>query len=147
MARGDAMKQRFGGLSGSFSAQIRSFGELTKEKMDAVFQDIVIEIGESVIRLSPVDTGRFKANWQLTVDTPSTKSLIAYDKEGAQTIARLVADANRLSAGQKAFIVNNLRYAIPLEFGHSQSQAPNGMVRVTLARFQQIVADAIKANS
>lgn len=146
MASGDHMKSRFGGIGGGFAAQIKSFGELTKEKMDAVFQDIVIEIGESVIRLSPVDTGRFKANWQLTVDTPSTKSLIAYDKEGARTIAQLVADANRLEAGQKAFIVNNLVYSIPLEFGHSQ-QAPSGMVRVTLARFQQIVADAIRANS
>jgi len=146
MARGDTMRARFGGLSGTFSAQLGQFAEQTKEKMDIVFQDIVIEIGESVIRLSPVDTGRFKGNWQMTIDQPSNKSLINYDKDGAQTIAQLVNDANRLEAGQKAFIVNNLRYAIPLEFGHSQ-QAPSGMVRVTLARFQQIVAEAVRANA
>ncbi|MNJ81742.1 hypothetical protein D3C77_807050 [compost metagenome] len=50
-----------------------------------------------------------------------------------------------LTIGQTAFIVNNLPYAIPLEYGHS-SQAPAGMVRVTLANFQRIVDEAIRKN-
>lgn len=145
MARGDAMRQKYGGLSGSFSAQLGQFSAKTQEKMDAIFQDIVIEIGESVIMLSPVDTGRFKGNWQLTIDTTSNQSLINYDKQGFATLERLVNVANTLEIGQKAFIVNNLRYAIPLEYGHSQ-QAPGGMVRVTLSRFQQIVNDAVRVN-
>jgi hypothetical protein len=41
--------------------------------------------------------------------------------------------------------VNNLPYAVPLEYGHSK-QAPGGMVRITLARFQQIVDEAIRNN-
>lgn len=145
MARGDAMRARFGGLSGSFSAQLGQFAEQTKEKMDAIFQDVIVELGESVIMLSPVDTGRFKGNWQLTADAPSNQSLINYDKEGFRTLEKLVSVANTLEAGQKAYIVNNLRYSIPLEFGYSQ-QAPSGMVRVTLARFQQIVNDAVRVN-
>lgn len=146
MARGDAMRERYGGLSGSFSAQLGQFVEITKEKMDAIFQDILVELGESVIMLSPVDTGRFKGNWQLTAESPSNQSLINYDKEGLRTLEKLVSVANTLEAGQRAYIVNNLRYAIPLEYGHSQTQAPNGMVRVTLARFQQIVSDAVRVN-
>lgn len=145
MARGDAMRERYGGLSGSFSAQLGQFGEVTKDKMDAVFQDICVEIGESVIMLSPVLTGSFKGNWQLTAESPSNQSLISYDKDGFRTLEKLVADANNLQAGQKAYIVNNLRYAKPLEYGHSQ-QAPAGMVRVTLARLQQIVSDAVRVN-
>ena len=47
--------------------------------------------------------------------------------------------------GQMAYIINNLPYAIPLEFGHS-TQAPGGMVRVTVARFQRIVLEAIRNN-
>ncbi|WP_256203847.1 MULTISPECIES: hypothetical protein [unclassified Pseudomonas] len=42
--------------------------------------------------------------------------------------------------------MNNLPYAIPLEYGHS-TQAPAGMVRVTLANFQHIVDEAIRNNS
>ncbi|MNT90915.1 hypothetical protein D3C72_2319290 [compost metagenome] len=49
------------------------------------------------------------------------------------------------TVGQMAYLINNLPYAIPLEFGHS-NQAPNGMVRVTIARFQQIVEQAIRNN-
>jgi hypothetical protein len=41
--------------------------------------------------------------------------------------------------------VNNLPYGIALEYGHSK-QAPSGMIRVTLARFQQIVDEAIRNN-
>lgn len=145
MPRGSVMKQRYGKLSGSFSAQLQQFAEQTKAKMDAIFQDVVIEIGESIIRLSPVDTGLFKGNWQMTVDTPASGHIENFDKEGSETIAKLVASASRLEAGQVAWIVNNLPYAIPLEFGHSQ-QAPAGVVRVTLARFQEIVAAAVQAN-
>lgn len=145
MARGDVMRQRFGGLSGSFSAQIGSFATTATEKIDAIFRDIVVEIGESVIMLSPVDTGRFKGNWQLTVGAPSSQSLINYDKDGLRTLEQLVSDANKLDASQRAYIVNNLRYAQPLEYGYSQ-QAPSGMVRVTLARLQQIISDAVRAN-
>lgn len=145
MARGDAMRQRFGGLSGSFSAQIGNFAATATEKVDAIFRDIVVEIGESVIMLSPVDTGRFKGNWQLTAGAPSSQSLINYDKDGLRTLEKLVNDANKLDASQRAYIVNNLRYAQPLEYGYSQ-QAPSGMVRVTLARLQQIISDAVRAN-
>lgn len=139
------MQQKYGSLSGSFSAQLGQFSAKTQEKMDAIFQDIVIEIGESVIHLSPVDTGRFRGNWQLTIGAPSMVSLDNYDKQGGKTLTELVQRANELEAGQIAFIVNNLIYAIPLEYGHSQ-QAPSGMVRVTLSRFQQIVNDAVRTN-
>lgn len=139
------IEQKYGSLSGSFAAQLQQFSAKTQEKMDAVFQDIVIEIGESVIHLSPVDTGRFKGNWQLTINAPSMISLDNYDKQGGKTLTELVRRANELTIGQKAYIVNNLRYAIPLEYGYSQ-QAPAGMVRVTLSRFQQIVNDAVRTN-
>lgn len=140
------MAQKYGSLSGSFSAQLRQFSADTQEKMDAIFQDIMVEIGESLIMLSPVDTGRFRGNWQLSIDAPSMQSLINYDKQGFATLEKLVNEANALEMGQKAYIVNNLVYAIPLEYGHSQ-QAPSGMVRVTLSRFQQIVSDAIRSNA
>jgi nitroimidazol reductase NimA-like FMN-containing flavoprotein (pyridoxamine 5'-phosphate oxidase superfamily) len=50
-----------------------------------------------------------------------------------------------LTIGQTAYLVNNLPYAVPLEYGHSK-QAPGGMVRITLARFQQVVDEAIRNN-
>lgn len=139
------MAQKYGGLTGSFSAQLQQFAEQTKDQIDDIFRDIVIEIGSSVIRLTPVDTGRARANWQFSIDSPANASLDEYDKAGFNTIAKLVGEVQTLEAGQTAYIVNNLIYSIPLEYGHSR-QAPTGMVRVTLARFQQIVSEAVRQN-
>lgn len=137
------MTSRYGGQQGSFAESLAAFAESTKAVIAEVFRSVVIEIGTSVVILSPVDTGRFKGNWQLTLDQPSLQSLDRYDKAGHETIAELVAQANQLEAGQVAYIVNNLVYGIPLEYGHSD-QAPAGMVQITLARFQQIVEEAIR---
>lgn len=139
------MTSRYGGQQGSFSESLAAFAKQTKEAIDDVFREVVIEIGTSVIRLSPVDTGRFKGNWQFTVGAPSNQSVDTFDKAGHETIAALVAEVSRLEAGQVAYIVNNLVYGVPLEYGHSD-QAPAGMVQITLARFQQIVEEAIRNN-
>lgn len=137
------MASRYAGLQGSFAQQLQRFADQTLDDMDEVFRRVVIEIGTTVIRLSPVDTGRFRGNWQFTVDQPAAASLNTFDKEGHETIARLVADVQHLSFGQTAYLVNNLVYAVPLEYGHS-SQAPTGMVRITLAIFQHLVDEAVR---
>ncbi|WP_288492060.1 HK97 gp10 family phage protein [uncultured Pseudomonas sp.] len=139
------MTARYGDKSGDFEAQLEDFRELAMAAIEQTIQDIVIQVGESLINLSPVDTGRFKANWQFTIGAPANSSLIATDKEGDETIAKLIAAVNALEPGQVAYIVNTLIYAVPLEYGHSQ-QAPLGMVRRTIAEFERIVADAIAAN-
>ena len=139
------MTSRYGGQQGSFSESLAAFAEQAKEVIDDVFREVVIKIGTSVIRLSPVDTGRFKGNWQFTVGAPSNQSIDTVDKSGHETIAALVAEVSNLEAGQVAYVVNNLLYGIPLEYGHSD-QAPAGMVQITLARFQQIVDEAIRNN-
>lgn len=139
------MTSRYGGQQGSFAESLAAFAEQTKEAIDDVFREVVIEIGTSVIRLSPVDTGRFKGNWQFTVGAPSNQSIDTFDKAGHETIATLVAEVSKLEVGQVAYIVNNLVYGVPLEYGHSD-QAPAGMVQITLARFQQIVEEAIRNN-
>lgn len=137
------MTSRFGGLNGSFARQLQQFRDETLDTMDEVFRRVMIEIGTTVIRLSPVDTGRFRGNWQFTVDAPASASLDNYDPDGHETIAKLVAEVQHLSYGQTAYLVNNLIYAIPLEYGHSD-QAPKGMVRITRDRFQQIVEQAVQ---
>lgn len=196
------MTSKYAGLNGSFAEQIRQFADQAKEAVDLTLREIVIELGSSVIRMSPVGNpelwaqnaiatqynkavdehnsalrndpanltkngrlkagkklndsmdlvagkgyvgGRFRGNWQFSIESPATGELDTIDPGGAATIDALIAGVQSLTAGQTAYIVNNLPYAIPLEYGHS-TQAPEGMVRVTLARFQQIVEEAIRNN-
>ncbi|WP_370409137.1 hypothetical protein [Pseudomonas qingdaonensis] len=202
MPRGSHMTQRYGGLQGGFAEAIRAFAEQAEQALDATFREIVIEIGSSVIRMSPVGNpelwaqnaiatqynqavedhntalrsdsanlskngrlkpgkklkdgmdiaapagyvgGRFRGNWQFSIDSPATGELDRIDRSGNDTIAQLEAQVEALTIGQTAYIVNNLPYSVPLEYGHS-TQAPSGMVRVTLANFQAIVDQAIRNN-
>lgn len=130
---------------GSFALSLAEFAEQAKEAIDSSLREIVIEIGASVIRMSPVDTGRFRGNWQFSIGAPEQGQLDRLDKNGSAATVELVNGAIQFKAGDTAYIVNNLPYAIPLEYGHSD-QAPGGMVRITLERFQQIVLEAIRNN-
>lgn len=121
---------------------VNGWVEETEKTLDDVLQTIVIMVGKSVITLSPVDTGLFRGNWQLTftgTDGPITR----LDQTGNATTAELVDRANSFTAGQVAYIQNHIHYGYDLEYGSSQRQAPHGMVRVTAARFNQIVKEAL----
>lgn len=91
--------------------------------------------------------GRFRANWQLGLDAPPTGEL--YDKKatsypsGAATVAGNQDKIPILTAGGRMYyLVNNLPYARRLEEGWS-SQAPQGMVAITVLEFQQYVDAAV----
>ena len=145
MARGSHMSERYGGKSGSFELQLAEFAAQAKGAVDVSLREIIVKIGMSLISMSPVDTGGFRGNWQFSIGAPGGGTLDALDPTGEQATARLVGDSIEFRAGTTAFIVNNLPYAIPLEYGHSD-QAPGGMVRITQARFRQIVEEAIRNN-
>lgn len=130
---------------GSFALDIAKFAEDAKGAIDDVMREIIIEIGGSVIRMSPVDTGRFRGNWQFSIGAPEHAQLDRLDKNGSAATAELVNGAIQFKAGETAYIVNNLPYAIRLEYGWSD-QAPAGMVRITLDRFQRIIEEAIRNN-
>ena len=216
------MSRAGAGQSGSFALSLAEFAAQTSEAIDASVREIIIEVGSSLIRMSPVGNpeiwaanvalretntraaddydfkvavrntiinlnesnftksgqlrkgvkyakpltkterdqnfnvnglvagkdyvgGRFRANWHISLGVVESITFDEVDPSGAETTAAMVAAMSDFTAGQMAYIINNLPYAIPLEFGHS-TQAPGGMVRVTVARFQQIVLEAIRNN-
>ena len=83
---------------------------------------------------SPVDNGRFRGNWTLTIGEPSGAVLDITDKSGANTVARnsSVLSEYPQDTFPTIYLQNNLPYAEPLESGHSK-QAPSGMVAITTA--------------
>lgn len=86
--------------------------------------------------------GRLRANWFVTIGTTSTATTDQVDPSGAQAIAAAQAALSSFKAGSDIYIVNNLPYAVPIEYGHSTKQAPAGVVRVTLAEVDAIVNKA-----
>lgn len=127
----------------SFASQLKQFADKVKTTESELLQAIMLEAGNSIIELSPVDTGRFRANWQHGTGSPAYGEIGVPDPSGGNARNALQASIANIQAGGIEYITNNLPYAQELEYGHSQ-QAPGGMVRVTAARFQGIVNVKIK---
>jgi len=128
-------------MSGQFSAQVRRWSDKTQKKMDQAVRKITLDVFSNVILLSPVDTGRFRGNWQPAVGRAQGGIIEAVDPSGAVVTAKVQSATQNVKAGDVIYMVNNLPYADRLENGWS-NQAPNGMVALTVQRFQPI-ADAV----
>lgn len=129
-----------------FEDVINRWVEETEEDVKSILQTIVFRIGREVVTLSPVDTGRFKGNWQLTIGAPATSSLLRYDESGGITLSDMSRVVRTLSPGQVAYIQNTVAYGYDLEYGSSQ-QAPDGMVRITEAKFAILVNEAVRLHA
>jgi len=125
----------------SFALDISRFVEKAKGNVDLVIRKIALDIFSRVIMKSPVDTGRFKGNWQVAIGNVPAGTLEVNDKDGSATISKVTAATLGLRAGQVIYLVNNLPYSRKLEYGHSK-QAPNGMVRLSLREYPQVVSKA-----
>jgi len=87
--------------------------------------------------------GRFRANWQLTIGTAASGNIDAVDANGGKTITAAVEALQDFESGPTIFIVNNLPYGARLEYEGWSRQAPAGMVRVTVAEFNEIASNAV----
>lgn len=105
------------------------------------------KVQEALVNGSPVDTGRFKGNWQVTANKPPLYALNQYDKDGAKTIAEgkrsIYAFMRGGGAVRSIHFSNMLIYANALEYGHSK-QAPAGVVGIVAARLRSFITQAIK---
>lgn len=126
----------------TFSVQLDQFVKKTGADADKVVRQSCLSLLNSVVRRSPVHTGRFRGNWQTTVAMPATGVVAADDKSGGATVDKGLRVIGGVKAGQTVWIMNNLPYARRLEDGYSD-QAPNGMVRLTVNDFRKYVDQAI----
>ena len=118
-----------------WSIPIDKLVEKAKGDLDTVVRGVTLRVFRSVVLRSPVDTGRFRANWNVSYGAPDYTTTPRTDE------ARGVAEAQKaltLAVGGVVFISNGLPYARRLEYGWSK-QAPYGMVRLTVAGFKNMV--------
>jgi len=113
--------------------------EKAMAKKEAEIRDFVVEVGQyvatQVIQRSPVDTGRFVANWNASVAVPDVHTTVSVDPERSATLARLkgkVAEFKHFSGWPKIFFTEALPYANRLENGSSK-QAPQGIASISIA--------------
>lgn len=150
---------------GKWTIDLSKYAELQKKKIKDIRKSFVFQLYSSIVQKTPVDTGRARANWDVTIKTPST----------SQTKSTKVKFANKhqlpkADNDESFFIANNLPYIETLEYGlypdpvkrgswdknkkmyvkKSQGgfskQAPNGMVGVTVASADDYMDIAIREN-
>lgn len=132
----------------TFSSEIDKWIKAVETGLDEIVREFVKSVHADLVRGSPVDTGRFRANWQITYNTIPLYALNEYDKEGNKTIAAGVRVANALPLGRGGAVAtiyfsNMLVYANALEYGHSK-QAPAGVLGIVAVRLRSYMAQAIK---
>lgn len=130
-------------MAESFSAQMKSFANMTEDKALKVFKRTCLDIASSVIKMTPVDSGRARGNWQPNINTFTMGTTNKLDTSGAETINTVNDKTKELTIGKSFTLSNNLPYIERLEKGWS-GQAPSGMTRITLLRFQSILNIANK---
>ncbi len=128
---------------GQFALEISAFAKKAGDNANLVIRKVAIDMYSRVIQRSPVDTGRFRGNWQLTVGKEPTGNVDRTDKTGSATVAEGTKAVAKFEAGPDIFIVNNLPYGSRLEYEGWSKQAPAGMVRITVAEYQGLIAKAV----
>lgn len=119
-----------------FSLGCQRFTAGIDDHVSRIHRAVTLEGLRGVVLMTPVDTGRARANWQVTTDLPAVAVLDAEDKSGGRTIAGGNAVIGTVKPYSVTFIANNVPYIEELEGGSSR-QAPAGMLNVTFARLQR----------
>jgi len=151
---------------GEFSIDIAQFHAETIEDIDIIRRKTTLDVFSKVVFKTPVDTGRARGNWSVSISKPSRKVLKGVDRTGQKVQARIATSVGRSSVTDSVFLANNLPYIGVLEYGGYpmdpekgsrisigkakgqyeirsaggfSKQAPAGMVRTTIAEFPYIV--------
>ncbi|MEN6306679.1 MAG: HK97 gp10 family phage protein [Anaerohalosphaeraceae bacterium] len=127
-----------------FNQEVDDFAKtLVPEKVILLQKKIVLEALKRLVMKTPVDTGRARGNWQVTIGRPATAAIEAVDKSGGETIKKGLAAIADMPPYQVVWISNNVDYIEFLEDGTSR-QAPEGMMSLTLEELKVMFSKAVE---
>jgi hypothetical protein len=120
----------------TFIVKLRADARSIDRQVLDVTTALAFEAVRGTVLLTPVDTGRARANWQVTLDTPATGfNDRARDKTGSKTIEAGVATVERAKPYQPIWMHNGVPYITYLEHG-TEKMSPRAMVARTMERLR-----------
>lgn len=131
----------------NFAENLAMLCQRAGDKAELVVRRTALDLMTDMIDASPVDTGRFKANFVVStgIMTNSTVDRVDRTPKGQHDAAGAVSYGEAIlkgwKPGQTIWILNNLSYAQRLEYGWSK-QAPGGMVRLAVQNYSQAIKKA-----
>lgn len=145
---------------GSFAVDLGKFAAQVPKREKLVVDKVCIDLLRNIVLTTPVGNptiwkgypprkppagyvgGRLRGNWNVGIGGINTAAR-APSKTGSAPIARGRAAIATRAPEVDVLITNSLPYAIRVENGYS-TQAPAGMVKVTVVQFQGFIAKAAK---
>lgn len=103
---------------------------------DQLVRASALGLGAAIVQKSPVDSGRFRGNWQYGAGQINFSTDAPEDKTGASSIGKIAAGLQGWKRGETIFVTNSLPYAKRLEYDAWSQQATAGMVRISVMEFK-----------
>lgn len=126
-----------------FANRMRKRAADIEPAVDEVLRKVAVVANQTVIMATPVDTGRARANWQVSINTPITEQLATVPipagkrgrKKRVRESAQAAMDRNKAVIqsyrGGEIILQNNVPYIGALNAG-SSAQAAAGFVERAL---------------
>ena len=108
-----------------------------------VRRDAFVKTGTDIIDGTPIKTGLARGNWQTSVGEAITDIIPV--RPASEAKRELAAITDEALGDQTLVLANNAKHIVRLEYGWSL-QAPQGMFRLALLRWEDAVAEAISRN-
>lgn len=127
--------------------RVADIGDYAQQQYEKLLRSAVLETDSLLKQASPVDTGRFRASWQVGENAAPGGIAPEGNYSSSPPLSRINYDQERI--GNVYSVHNNLPYAEPLANGHSK-QAPPGWVQTVAKDVQgrvRIAADRIGKQS
>ncbi len=129
----------------TYLAKMKVNETLVLEACEKVINKTVLDMYKKIIDRTPVGDpslwhypahadytpGHLKASWTISLDGSEVKEL----GKGSLNLK-----VNSTTSNKKIEISNDAPYAQRIEFGHWSTQAPAGMMRVTVAEYTNIIS-------
>jgi hypothetical protein len=149
----------------SFSEDIKKFSIKSTDHVDRVRKGVTFKLFAAVIKTSPVGNwrhwnispaqkeavrksgyvgGRLRANWVISLNTTKDdESQLPNSNIGALN-ARLLQVIRSGGHSDTFILSNSLPYASRIEYDGWSGKAPEGMVRINVARFRELMKEQLQ---
>lgn len=123
-----------------FNQALAKFAKFLELSPKLITERVTLDLWNKITDKTPVDTGRARAGWQITLGSPGKELPPAMGKGTGKhkndSTPPMQPDMSypetKITGKEVVFITNNLPYIGVLEEGSSK-QAPAGMVRTSIA--------------
>lgn len=120
-----------------FERQLERAASFMESQYVQVVRKVVIDLFANIVVRTPVDTGRARANWNISSSGESSYRFLS------SNMLEKIKDFTFTIHDDEIIIYNNLEYIEALENGHSD-QAPVGMVSISLIEFDMHIRNEMR---